>query len=315
MQNKRPHGKLYLVTGGAGFIGSCFVLNCLAGQRSVLNLDKLTYSGNLQNLEQALPHPGHIFVQGDINNARLLEDLLRAYTPDALVNFAAESHVDRSITDPAPFVATNVAGLCSLLGSTLAWWRSLPAKQAAAFRFLHISTDEVFGSLKPADPAFTEKTPYAPNSPYSASKAAGDHFVRAFHQTYGLPTLITNCSNNYGPRQFPEKLIPLTILNALAGKPIPLYGQGENIRDWLHVEDHCAARLITPVQDRPGHDLRYAVNCGKIERELGWRAQHNFDLGLAATIDWYLQNSAWLEAVQNGEYRSWLERNYAHRGA
>ncbi|MDR2893545.1 MAG: dTDP-glucose 4,6-dehydratase [Deltaproteobacteria bacterium] len=361
MPKKRPEGKLYLVTGGAGFIGSCFVLDCLARkQAAVLNLDKLTYSGNLQNLAAVMDDPRHIFATGDIGDTALVDELLENYAPEAIINFAAESHVDRSIVDPTPFVDANVAGLCSFLGATLRWWRKLPAGQAATFRFLHISTDEVFGSLGPTDPAFTEKTPYAPNSPYSASKAASDHFVRAFHETYGLPTLITNCSNNYGPRQFPEKLIPLVLLNALSGRDIPIYGKGDNVRDWLHVEDHCAAinltlergtpgesyniggrserrnlevieaicalldkvrpdpqghyaRLIRHVQDRPGHDRRYAIDCGKIEHELGWKPAHDFTRGLAETVDWYLNNPDWLAAVQSGAYRNWVEKNYHNR--
>lgn len=356
------NGKLYLVTGGAGFIGSCFVLGAVnAGRARVVTLDKLTYSGNPHNLDGLENRDLHDFVLGDIGDAELVGRLLRRYRPDAVINFAAETHVDRSIADPAPFVQSNVAGLCALLGSTLEWWRSLPPDKAAAFRFLHISTDEVFGTLKPGDPAFTEETPYAPNSPYSASKASSDHFCRAFYETYGLPVIITNCSNNYGPRQFPEKLIPLAIVNALAGRPIPIYGSGENIRDWLYVEDHCAAlelalergrpgqtyniggksersnlevirtlcalldearpaqggggyaNLITHVTDRPGHDFRYAINCGKIERELGWRPALSFEDGLRRTLHWYLENGAWLEQVQSGEYRRWLEHNYHNR--
>ena len=230
-----------LVTGGAGFIGSCYVLaRCGAGD-TVINLDKLTYSGNPENFASLSDNPRHIFVHGDIGNAELVEHLLKTYQPDAVVNFAAESHVDRSITDPEAFVHTNVLGTCTLLRTAKVWWDELDADKRTAFRFLHISTDEVFGALQPGDPAFTETTPYSPNSPYSASKASSDHFVRAFHETYGFPALITNCSNNYGPRQFPEKLIPLVTLNALARKTLPVYGTGSNIRDWLHVEDHCSA--------------------------------------------------------------------------
>ncbi len=356
----------WLVTGGAGFIGSAFVLRALekklAGKAAfkLLNLDKLTYSGNPENLASVAANPAYSFARGDIGDTVLVEKLLQEFAPTAIINFAAESHVDRSIKDPDAFVQSNVTGVCSLLRKSTDYWRELPADERKAFRFLHVSTDEVFGSLKPSDPPFTETTPYAPNSPYSASKAASDHFVRAFHETYGLPTLITNCSNNYGPRQFPEKLIPLMILHALAGKPLPIYGTGENIRDWLHVDDHCAAiqmvaergkpgetyaiggrtelnnidivrricRLldalrpkaggryedqITFVNDRPGHDMRYAIDCSKIERELGWKAAYTFEAGLEETVRWYLANTEWVENVQSGEYRNWLENNYAGR--
>ena len=349
-----------LVTGGAGFIGSCYVLGRCAQGDTIINLDKLTYSGNLDNLT-ALDGASHYhFVHGDIGNAELVESLLRSYRPDAIVNFAAESHVDRSIVDPGAFVRTNVLGTCTLLNEVRAWWNTLPPERRATFRFLHVSTDEVFGALQPGEPAFTEDTPYSPNSPYSASKASSDHVVRAFHETYGLPTLITNCSNNYGPRQFPEKLIPLVILNALAGKPLPVYGTGENIRDWLHVEDHCTAihtvlehglpgrtynigghsertniqvvrticatldalrpsvtgpyqRLIHFVTDRPGHDFRYAINCDRITRELGWKPSHTFEEGLKDTVAWYLDNPAWINNVQSGEYRRWMQTNYTNR--
>ena len=230
-----------LVTGGAGFIGSCYVLQARRRGIRVITLDKLTYSGNSENLAALTGDADHIFVRGDIGNAELVAYVLETYQPDAVVNFAAESHVDRSILDPDVFVRTNVLGTCALLRTVKEWWQALPEARKGAFRFLHVSTDEVFGALRKGDPAFCESTPYSPNSPYSASKASSDHFVRAFHETYGLPTLITNCSNNYGPRQFPEKLIPLVLLNALARKALPVYGKGENIRDWLHVEDHCAA--------------------------------------------------------------------------
>ena len=237
---------LWLVTGGAGFIGSAFVLkNRAADRATILNLDALTYSGNILNLKSLETDPEHIFVPGDIGDKKLVASLLREHKPSAIINFAAETHVDRSILDPEPFVKTNIQGTCALLAEALLFWRELPEIRKNNFRFLHISTDEVFGTLEADGPPFTEESPYAPNSPYSASKASSDHFVRAFHHTYGLPTIITNCSNNYGPRQFPEKLIPLMILNALAWKPLPIYGQGQNIRDWLHVEDHCAAvRLV-----------------------------------------------------------------------
>lgn len=350
----------HLITGGAGFIGSCHVLRTRAAGTPVVTLDKLTYSGNLANLASLAGDPDHTFVQGDIGNNELVAHLLRTHRPAAVINFAAESHVDRSILDPEAFVRTNVLGTTALLRCVLAYWRSLKEEEQRCFRFLHVSTDEVFGSLGPEDPAFTEHTPYAPNSPYAASKAASDHLVRAFHETYGLPVLLTNCSNNYGPRQFPEKLIPLLIRNALGRAPLPIYGTGENVRDWLHVEDHCAAiarvleagtpgrsyniggraersnldvaravcaildeerphadgpyaGLITFVTDRPGHDWRYAMNCGRIERELGWQPRHSFDSGLRDTVRWYLDNGDWLEAVQSGAYRQWLETNYARR--
>ena len=349
-----------LVTGGAGFIGSCYVLaRCAAGD-TIINIDKLTYSGNLENLASLQYCSHHIFVHGDIGNAELVEYLLKTYQPNAIVNFAAESHVDRSIIDPEAFVRTNVLGTCTLLRTAKAWWSQLTAAKKAAFRFLHISTDEVFGALQPGDPAFTETTPYSPNSPYSASKASSDHFVRAFHETYSFPTLITNCSNNYGPRQFPEKLIPLVTLNALARKTLPVYGTGSNIRDWLHVEDHCSAiqrvleagktgqtyniggnsertnlqvvhgicdvldavcpsaeglyaDLIKFVTDRPGHDFRYAINCTKLSSELGWHPTHTFEEGLRDTVLWYLNNKIWVENVQSGDYRNWMQTNYVGR--
>lgn len=350
----------HLVTGGAGFIGSCYVLKARRAGIRVINLDKLTYSGNMGNLSSLVGDAEHIFVHGDIGNTELVTHLLSTYKPDAVVNFAAESHVDRSILDPDAFVRTNVLGTCSLLRTIKDWWKELPEPQKSCFRFLHVSTDEVFGTLQPTDPAFTETTPYNPNSPYSASKASSDHFVRAFHETYGLPTLITNCSNNYGPRQFPEKLIPLVMLNALAGKSLPVYGTGENIRDWLHVEDHCTAimrvleagciggsynigghsertnitvvraicaildelapaqsnyaDLITFVTDRPGHDFRYAIDCTKLEYELGWYPEHNFEDGLRETLQWYIDNADWVKRVQSGTYRQWIQANYGARG-
>ncbi len=348
----------YLVTGGAGFIGSWFVLQTRARKiADVVTLDALTYAGNRENLAPCDGDPGHVFVHGDIGDAELVAKLLREHRPTAVLNFAAESHVDRSIHDPDAFVRTNVLGTCTLLREAQRYWQGLDGERKQAFRFLHISTDEVYGSLGPHDPAFTEKTPYAPNSPYSASKAASDHFVRAFHETYGLPTLITNCSNNYGPRQFPEKLIPLMILNALARKPLPIYGKGDNVRDWLHVEDHClgiqavldrgrtgetyaiggrsersnlalveelcgvldelapsaqgpSADLISFVTDRPGHDARYAIDCAKMEQELGWKPLHSFSTGLRETVAWYLANQGWVERVRSGEYRRWMEKQY-----
>lgn len=349
-----------LVTGGAGFIGSCYVLEARRRGIPVLNLDALTYAGNPENLAPLAGDEDHVFVRGDIGNAELVAWLLERYQPAAIVNFAAESHVDRSIVNPEAFVQTNVLGTATLLRTVRDWWGRLAPAQAEAFRFLHVSTDEVFGALGPRDPAFTESTPYLPRSPYSASKAASDHLVRAFHETYGLPTLVTNCSNNYGPRQFPEKLIPLLVLRALAGESLPIYGKGANVRDWLHVEDHCRAlatvlaagkpgqsyniggraersnlevaravctlldelapgaapreSLITFVSDRPGHDFRYAMNCSRIEEELGWRPAHDFESGLRATVAWYLANPGWLDHVQTGAYREWLGRNYGARG-
>jgi len=328
---------MLLVTGGAGFIGSNFVLSTIARSgEPVVNLDKLTYAGSLKNLEALRGDARHTFVQGDICDRSLVRSLLGRHRPRAIAHLAAESHVDRSIEGPAEFVQTNVVGTFCLLEEARAYWSALPAQERAAFRFLHVSTDEVYGSLGPDDAAFNEQTPYAPNSPYSASKAASDHLVRAYHHTYGLPTLVTNCSNNYGPHQFPEKLIPLMIHQALAGKPLPVYGDGLNVRDWLYVEDHCTAlgevlargrlgevyniggsaemrnidlvktlcavlddakprtggtyaSLITFVKDRPGHDRRYAIDSGKIQRELGWRPRESFQSGLKKTVRWYLE--------------------------
>ncbi len=327
---------MLMVTGGAGFIGSNFVLATLAQPgEPVVNLDKLTYAGSVKNLEALRGDARHTFVQGDIADRALVRGLLQQHRPRAIVHFAAESHVDRSIEGPAEFIQTNVVGTFCLLEEARAYWTGLAAPERAAFRFLHVSTDEVYGSLGPGDAAFNEATPYAPNSPYSASKAASDHLVRAYHHTYGLPTLVTNCSNNYGPHQFPEKLIPLMIHHALAGKPLPVYGDGLNVRDWLYVADHCAAlgevlargrpgevynigggaerknidlvrtlcallddarprtggsyaSLITFVKDRPGHDRRYAIDSGKIQKELGWRPRESFESGLKKTVRWYL---------------------------
>lgn len=338
-----------LVTGGAGFIGSCFVRRAIArGDVKIINLDKLTYAGNPDSLPAASGR--HELIVGDIGDRELVRQLLSKHKPDAIVNFAAESHVDRSIDGPLTFVETNVLGTCRMLEEVRAYYGSLSGDAKAAFRFLHVSTDEVYGSLG-ATGLFTEDTSYSPNSPYSASKAASDHFVRAYHHTYGLPVLITNCSNNYGPHQFPEKLIPLMILNALEGKPLPVYGDGLNVRDWLFVEDHCSAietvlakgqigecyniggnneqtnisivrmicstvdrlrpglphspveSLITYVKDRPGHDRRYAIDASKIARELGWHPQQDFSSGLELTVQWYLENPAWIERVQSGKYR------------
>jgi dTDP-glucose 4,6-dehydratase len=305
--------------------------------------------------------PDYIFIHGDIGDKNLTCNLLQKYCPDAVVNFAAESHVDRSIDGPEDFIQTNVVGTFHLLEEVRHYWNTLSGCDKETFRFLHVSTDEVYGSLDPEDLAFNEETPYAPNSPYSASKAASDHLVRAYHHTYGLPTLTTNCSNNYGPRQFPEKLIPLIILNARNGKPLPIYGDGLNIRDWLYVEDHCEAlqlvlekgkvgevyniggrcektnleivkticdlldkvclqspfaphtSLITYVKDRLGHDRRYAIDCSKIERELGWQPKETFETGLKKTIQWYLENSEWVESIQTGAYREWIQKHYGDR--
>jgi dTDP-glucose 4,6-dehydratase len=341
-----------LVTGGAGFIGGNFVhLQLAQPDLTIINLDKLTYAGNLATLAPVADNPRHIFVQGDIGDHKLVSELLQKHRPQAILNFAAETHVDRSIDGPASFIETNVNGTFQLLEAARSYWRDLPATEQAAFRFLHVSTDEVFGSLEKDDPAFTETTPYAPNSPYSASKAASDHLVRAYFHTYGMPTLITNCSNNYGPYQFPEKLIPLTILNALAGKPLPIYGDGQNIRDWLYVTDHCRAialvlnqgkagetynvggnaerpniwlveqlcaildelrpdsphrphkNLMTFVKDRPGHDRRYAIDCRKLQTELGWEPEANITSGLRQTVEWYLHNQPWCETVTENKYQ------------
>ena len=338
---------LILVTGGAGFIGSNFILQWIESESTrVLNLDKLTYAGNLSNLESVQTNPQYRFEQGDIVDRDFVCALLARQRPRAIVHFAAESHVDRSIHGPDDFIRTNVNGTFSLLEEARAYWSGLPESDRAVFRFLHISTDEVYGSLGPSDPAFSETTPYAPNSPYSASKAASDHMVRAYHHTYGLPVLTTNCSNNYGPFQFPEKLIPLMILNACQGKSLPVYGDGQNVRDWLYVEDHCRAirkvlergrvgetyniggrneknnleivgaicemldglrpgdpvvphkGLITFVKDRPGHDRRYAIDAGKIQRELGWTPAHTFETGIRETVQWYLNNQDWVRKVK-----------------
>ncbi len=350
---------MILVTGGAGFIGANFVLDWLAQcDEPVLNLDKLTYAGNLHNLDSLAGDARHVFVQGDIGDRPLLERLLAEHQPRAVVNFAAESHVDRSIHGPEDFVQTNVVGTFRLLEAVRHHWGALPAAGKEAFRFLHVSTDEVYGTLAPEAPAFTEQHNYEPNSPYSASKAASDHLVRAWAHTYGLPVLTTNCSNNYGPYHFPEKLIPLVIVNALAGKPLPIYGDGRQVRDWLYVRDHCSAirrvlaagrtgetynvggwneqanidivRLIcqlldelrpradgqgyasqiTHVQDRPGHDRRYAIDARKLERELSWRPAETFESGIRKTVQWYLEHPEWVAQVQSGAYREWVARQY-----
>ncbi|MEM8602392.1 MAG: dTDP-glucose 4,6-dehydratase [Cyanobacteria bacterium P01_H01_bin.121] len=351
----------FLVTGGAGFIGSNFVLMLRERNRArVINLDKLTYASNLQNLDALQADPQHIFVQGDIGDRELLQKLLAQYQPDAVINFAAESHVDRSILNPEAFIETNIVGTFRLLDTTLSYWQSLEPQLQSQFRFLHVSTDEVYGSLSATDPEFREDTPYSPNSPYSASKAASDHLVRAYQHTYQLPTLTTNCSNNYGPYQFPEKLIPLVILKALQRQPLPVYGDGQNIRDWLYVTDHCEAidlvlqqgrvgetynigglneqtnldivqticrlldelkpvpdfhygSLIQFVRDRPGHDRRYAIDCNKLQTELGWSPREDFASGLLKTVRWYLDHETWVGDIQSGAYRQWLEQNYGRR--
>ncbi|MGB3491327.1 MAG: dTDP-glucose 4,6-dehydratase [Elainellaceae cyanobacterium] len=353
--------RTYLVTGGMGFIGSNFILSARKNKwGNIVNLDKLTYASNAQTLQDLSNDGGYTFVQGDIRDRELVTTLFDRFSPDAVLNFAAESHVDRSILDPSEFIQTNVFGTFQMLEAAKAYWEKLDKDKKSLFRFLHVSTDEVYGSLNPNDEAFREDTPYAPNSPYAASKAASDHLVRAYQHTYSFPTLTTNCSNNYGPRQFPEKLIPLILLNALEEKSLPIYGDGQNIRDWLYVEDHCNAiyevlkrsqvgetyniggcneltnlsvvenicsildevlpksnfkysSLITFVKDRLGHDRRYAINCEKIYRDLGWKPEVDFESGLRKTINWYLESSDWINQIRSGEYRKWIERNYSRR--
>ncbi|MCS4294724.1 dTDP-glucose 4,6-dehydratase [Comamonas sp. BIGb0152] len=351
---------MILVTGGAGFIGSNFVLDWLAGSdEPVVNLDKLTYAGNLHNLESLQGDSRHHFVQGDIGDRALLDQLLAAHQPRAIVHFAAESHVDRSIHGPEDFIQTNVVGTLRLLEAARAYWSGLKGERKDGFRFLHVSTDEVYGSLEKDDPAFTETHNFEPNSPYSASKAASDHLVRAWFHTYGLPVVTTNCSNNYGPYHFPEKLIPLMIVNALAGKNLPVYGDGMQIRDWLYVKDHCSAirrvleagqlgetynvggwnempnidivkhvcslldaqrpradgqsyaEQISYVKDRPGHDRRYAIDARKLEKELGWKPAETFDSGIRKTVQWYLEHQDWVAQVQSGDYKDWVNKQYA----
>ncbi len=350
---------MLLIAGGAGFIGGNFVLDWFAGSdEPIVNLDKLTYAGNLDTLKSLDGDSRHHFVRGDIGDRALVSKLLSEFRPRAVVNFAAESHVDRSIYGPGEFIQTNVVGTFNLLESVRAYWSDLAEEERRAFRFLHISTDEVFGTLDANDPPFMETNAYEPNSPYSASKAASDHLVRAWHHTYGLPVVTTNCSNNYGPYHFPEKLIPLIILNALAGKPLPIYGDGQQIRDWLYVKDHCSAirtvlangslgetynvggwnekpnievvhticaildelqprddgksyvEQINFVQDRPGHDRRYAIDARKLERELGWKPAETFNTGIRKTVEWYLANQDWVNNVTSGQYRTWIERHY-----
>lgn len=356
-----------LITGGAGFIGSAVVRQYITGtEHTIINVDKLTYAGNLESLVDARHHPRHIFEQVDICDIKALGRIFQEHRPDAVMHLAAESHVDRSIESPANFIQTNIVGTANLLEVTRHYWNDLGAADKDKFRFHHISTDEVYGDLEELDPAFHEETSYAPSSPYSASKASSDHLVRAWFRTYGLPVLITNCSNNYGPYQFPEKLIPLMILNALDGKPLPVYGKGDNIRDWLHVEDHARALrhvlqkgqpgrsyniggrsertnlqvvhavcdiledlmplqgavenqissyrdLITFVTDRPGHDLRYAIDDSRISNELEWSPDETFESGLKNTVQWYLDNPEWVARVRSGTYREWLSKNYEQR--
>lgn len=339
-----------LVTGGAGFIGSAVVRRLTQQGIRVVNVDKLTYSGSLESLREVEDSPNYRFVQADIADGGRIGALLAEERIQGIMHLAAESHVDRSIDGPGVFVETNVVGTYRLLNAALSYWRGLNEPDRSAFRFHHVSTDEVFGDLPFDEGVFTEETPYAPSSPYSASKAASDHFVRAWRETYGLPVVLSNCSNNYGPYQFPEKLIPLTILNALEGKPLPVYGRGENVRDWLFVDDHARAlelvltggqvgnsynvgsraertnlqvveaicdlidkrmpsvtgkprrSLVTFVSDRPGHDRRYAIDATKIERELGWKAEHTFDRGLAHTVEWYLANDWWWRPIRDQSY-------------
>lgn len=350
-----------LVTGGAGFIGSAVVRHIIQNTpHQVLNVDKLTYAGNLESLALVENNERYQFSQTDICDRIALDQLFESFQPDAVMHLAAESHVDRSITGPAAFVETNIIGTYQLLEAARHYWNGLSEDKKQTFRFHHISTDEVYGDLEGTDDLFLETTPYAPSSPYSASKASSDHLVRAWHRTYGLPVVLTNCSNNYGPYHFPEKLIPLIILNALNGKALPVYGNGHQIRDWLFVEDHARALykvvteaavgetynigghneqknidvvkaictlleelapnkpkgvaryedLITYVTDRPGHDLRYAIDASKIQKDLGWVPEESFETGLRKTVEWYLNNQAWVQHIQSGEYQNWINQQY-----
>ncbi|EOW4376967.1 dTDP-glucose 4,6-dehydratase [Acinetobacter baumannii] len=341
-----------LVTGGAGFIGSAVIRNIIKNtQDEVLNIDKLTYAGNLESLSEIDTDPRYQFAQVDICDSERLTEIFKNFQPDAVMHLAAESHVDRSIDGPAEFITTNIVGTYTLLEVARKYWLQLNEEKKASFKFHHISTDEVYGDLEGTTDLFTETTSYAPSSPYSASKASSDHLVRAWHRTYGLPIVVTNCSNNYGPYHFPEKLIPLVILNALDGKALPIYGKGDQIRDWLYVEDHAKAlykvvtegkvgetynigghnekqnievvktickildelkpqnnhqpyeTLITFVKDRPGHDLRYAIDASKIAKDLGWKPEETFETGIRKTVEWYLNNLEWCRRVQDGSYQ------------
>lgn len=351
----------YLITGGAGFIGSAVIRHIIHNTNNeVLNVDKLTYAGNLESLISVSENPRYQFSQTDICDRSALEQIFNEFQPDAVMHLAAESHVDRSISGPYAFIETNIIGTYQLLEAARQYWNSLEAPAKENFRFHHISTDEVYGDLEGTTDLFTETTSYSPSSPYSASKASSDHLVRAWNRTYGLPTIVTNCSNNYGPFHFPEKLIPLMILNALQAKPLPVYGNGQQIRDWLFVEDHACALykivsegvvgetynigghnekanievvqcicdlleelaptkpegvakyedLITYVKDRPGHDVRYAIDATKIKNELNWVPEESFETGLRKTVEWYLNNSEWVAHVQSGEYQTWVNKQY-----
>lgn len=350
-----------LITGGAGFIGSALILHLMAStDAEVVNVDQLTYAANPQSLAHLANNPRYQFERADIADRQALDNIFHVHRPHAVMHLAAESHVDRSIRSPGDFIHTNLLGTYTLLESARQFWLGLSSTDRGDFRFHHISTDEVYGDLGDSEDLFVESTPYAPSSPYSASKAGADHLVRAWHRTFGLPVVISNCSNNYGPRQFPEKLIPLMILNALAGKPLPLYGDGGQIRDWLYVEDHakalwsivrhglvgetynigghnqktnlqvaeaicnqlevlapntpkgvaCYRDLITHIEDRPGHDRRYAIDAGKIHRELGWSPRESFESGLNKTIRWYLEHNQWVEEITSGAYREWIASHY-----
>ncbi|MGL5369602.1 MAG: dTDP-glucose 4,6-dehydratase [Plesiomonas shigelloides] len=355
-----------LVTGGAGFIGSAVIRHIIQNtQDSVINVDKLTYAGNLESLECIAENPRYVFEQVDICDRAALDRVFAEHQPDAVMHLAAESHVDRSITGPAAFIETNIIGTYTLLEAARQYWNALDLARKSAFRFHHVSTDEVYGDLPHPDeisgtlPLFTEETAYAPSSPYSAAKASSDHLVRAWLRTYGFPTLITNCSNNYGPYHFPEKLIPLVILNALENKPLPIYGKGDQIRDWLYVDDHARAlykvvtegkigetynigghnekqnldvvhtvcdlldeivpkadsyrKQITYVADRPGHDRRYAIDASKMSAELNWQPQETFESGIRKTVQWYLDNTVWVNNVRSGAYQNWIEQQYGEQ--